>query len=179
MERIPRDDLKDRCSSLSLSRRDLFEVAGLAIAATALPQKMVFASSDPLAASAARETGSVMEHLSAYMSEARTCALPEEVDEKTKQHMLDTLAAMISVSELPPGRAALDFARSYGGREVATVVASNTLCGSIEAAMTNGVLAHADETDDSHSPSQSHPGCAVIPAALAVGEQFGISGTHF
>ncbi|HEV2268071.1 MAG TPA: MmgE/PrpD family protein, partial [Steroidobacteraceae bacterium] len=32
--------------------------------------------------------------------------------------------------------------------------------------------------DDSHSPSQSHPGCAVIPAALAAGERFGISGTH-
>jgi len=45
--------------------------------------------------------------------------------------------------------------------------------------MTNGVLAHADETDDSHAPSQSHPGCAVVPAALAAGERFGISGAHF
>jgi len=59
------------------------------------------------------------------------------------------------------------------------VVASDILCGPIEAALTNGMLAHADETDDSHSPSQSHPGCAVIPAALAVGERFAISGTHF
>src|SRR4030095_1363878 len=33
--------------------------------------------------------------------------------------------------------------------------------------------------DDSHSPSQSHPGCAVVPAAFAVAEQFGITGTHF
>src|SRR5439155_20146229 len=31
----------------------------------------------------------------------------------------------------------------------------------------------------SHAPSQSHPGCAVVPAALAAGERFGISGTHF
>jgi 2-methylcitrate dehydratase PrpD len=59
------------------------------------------------------------------------------------------------------------------------VVASNISCGPIEAALANGVLAHADETDDSHSPSQSHPGCAVVPAALAAGEQFGIGGTHF
>src|SRR5207237_8836963 len=86
---------------------------------------------------------------------------------------------MISGSELPPGRAALEFARSYGGKEVATVVASNFLCGPIEAALTNGVLAHADETDDSHSPSQSHPGCAVLPPALAAGERFAVSGTHF
>ncbi len=179
MERIQRDDSKDRCSSLPLSRRDLFKVAGLALAATALPQKMAFASPAPLASSAVQETGSVMERLGTYMSGARTRALPDEVVEKTKQHVLDTLAAMISGSELPPGRAALDFARSYGGREAATVVASSFRCGPIEAAMTNGVLAHADETDDSHSPSQSHPGCAVVPAALAAGEQFGISGAHF
>jgi 2-methylcitrate dehydratase PrpD len=39
------------------------------------------------------------------------------------------------------------------------------------------MLAHADDTDDSHAPSQSHPGCALVAAALAVGEQFDIDGT--
>jgi len=120
-----------------------------------------------------------METLSKYMSEAAGQTLPDEVVEKTKQHVLDTLAAMISGSNLPPGSAALRFARAYGGKEVATVVASSILCGHIEAALTNGMLAHADETDDSYAPSQSHPGCAVIPAALAAGERFGISGEHF
>ena len=163
----------------SLSRRGLFEIAGLAIAAATLPPKTAFAGVPPLGRLAEQETSSVMERLGTFMSEARSRALPDEVVEKTKQHVLDTLAAMISGSELPPGRAALEFARSYGGREVATVVASNFLCGPIEAALTNGMLAHADETDDSHSPSQSHPGCAVIPATLAAGERFGISGTHF
>lgn len=121
----------------------------------------------------------VMNTLSKYMSEAAERKLPDEVTETTKQHVLDTLAAMISGSKLLPGQRALQFAQAYGGKEVAMVLASNILCGPIEAAMTNGVLAHADETDDSHSPSQCHPGCAVIPAALAAGEQFGISGTHF
>lgn len=125
------------------------------------------------------DVGTITAKLSAYMSEANGRALPEEVTEKTKHHILDTVAAMSSGSELLPGRTAIQFARSYGGKQVATVVAANFLCGPIEAALTNGVLAHADETDDSHAPSQSHPGCAVIPAALAAGEQFGISGTHF
>jgi len=40
------------------------------------------------------------------------------------------------------------------------------------------MLAHSDETDDSHAPSHSHPGCSVVPAALAAGEQFGIDGTR-
>ncbi len=121
----------------------------------------------------------VMAKLSAYMSEARSRALPEEVIEKVKQHVLDTLAAMVSGSELPPGRKAIEFARAYGGEKVATVVCSNVLCGPIEAALANGVLAQADETDDSHAASLSHPGCAVVPAALAAGERFGIDGTQF
>lgn len=113
------------------------------------------------------------------MSEASSAALPAEAAEKTKHHILDTFAAMISGGELPPGRVALQFARAHAGEKVATVAASNVVCGPIEAAMTNGMLAHSDETDDSHAPSHSHPGCAVVPAALAAGEQFGISGAHF
>jgi 2-methylcitrate dehydratase PrpD len=45
--------------------------------------------------------------------------------------------------------------------------------------MTNAMMAHADETDDSHAPAHAHLGCAVVPAALAAGEQLGISGAHF
>jgi 2-methylcitrate dehydratase PrpD len=170
-----------RSATSSLTRRALFEFSALAIAAAALPPRLALAIAGPLPTdgSAQHDISPVMERLSAYMSEAASRALPAEVAEKTKQHILDTLAAMISGSELPPGRTALQFARAYGGREIATVVASNFLCGPIEAALTNGVLAHADETDDSHSPSQSHPGCAVVSAALAAGERFGISGARF
>jgi 2-methylcitrate dehydratase PrpD len=179
MQHDPQQESKEPRTSVSLTRRELFELAGLAVAAAALPRKTAFADERSAGRGAMQDISSVMERLSTYMSEARSHALPDEVVEKTKQHVLDTLAAMISGSELLPGRKALEFARSYGGREVATVVASNFSCGPIEAALANGVLAHADETDDSHSPSQSHPGCAVIAAALAAGEQFAISGTHF
>jgi 2-methylcitrate dehydratase PrpD len=121
----------------------------------------------------------VMATLSEYMSSARDRALPEEVLEKAKEHILDTLAAMISGSQLPPGRAAIKFAAEYAGEQTATVVGSKVLCGPLEAALANGVLAHSDETDDSHAPSQSHPGCSVVPATLALGERFEISGSHF
>jgi 2-methylcitrate dehydratase PrpD len=162
-----------------LSRRSLFELAGMAVASAAIPAGAAITHPIPDGDSNGQGVSPVMHRLSTYMSEATGRALPDEVTEKTKQHILDTLAAMISGSELTPGRAALQFAGAYGGKEVATVVASKIVCGPIEAALTNGVLAHADETDDSHAPSQSHPGCAVVPAALAAGERFGISGTHF
>src|SRR4029077_16886401 len=123
---------------------------------------------------AAEETISpVMAKLSSYMSEARSRVLPDEVVEKAKPHILDTMPAMVWGSELPGGRAAIRFARAYGGEKVATVIASNILCGPIEAALANGELGHSDETDDG-SIVNSHPGTAVVPAALALGEQFGI-----
>jgi len=83
------------------------------------------------------------------MSEAQGRTLPAQVLEKAKHHILDTFAAMISGSELAPGRSAIQFARAYGGEKVSTIAASNILCGPIEAALANGVMAHADETDDS------------------------------
>jgi len=49
----------------------------------------------------------------------------------------------------------------------------------VNAALANGMLAHADETDDSHAPSRTHPGCAVVPAALALAERTHASGETF
>jgi len=157
-------------SAASLSRRRLLKQAGFAIAA---------AASRPWLALAADQASPAMTKLSAYMADARNRALPEDIIEKTKHHVLDTIASMVSGSDLPPGRAAIQFARAYGGEKIATIVASNVVCGPIEAALANGVLAQADETDDSHAPSLSHPGCAVVPAALAAGERFGTDGTQF
>ena len=114
-----------------------------------------------------------------YMAAAKDRGLPPDVVEKAKHHILDTFAAMISGSELPPGRAALALARAQAGRPVATVVGSTVLTGPIDAALVNGVLAHSDETDDSHGPSQSHPGASIVPSALALGEELGASGEHY
>src|SRR5579863_1692223 len=121
----------------------------------------------------------VMMRLSSYMSDAGQRALPEEALEKTKQHILDTFAAMVSGSDLAPGRFAINFARAHSAEKTATVAASDVVCGAIEAAFANAMLSHSDETDDSHAPSESHPGASVVPAALAAGEQFNIEGARF
>ena len=120
-----------------------------------------------------------MSALSTYMSAAGTRALPAEVTEHAKHHLLDTLAAMISGSELLPGQAAQRYIRAHGGKGAATIAGSALTAAPVDAALANGVMAHADETDDSHNASRSHPGCAVVPAALAVGEEFGIDGARF
>jgi len=120
-----------------------------------------------------------MARLSSYMTEAGTGPLPAAALEATKEHILDTFAAMVSGSELAPGLFAIKFARGHSAEKTATVAASDVVCGAIEAAFSNAMLAHSDETDDSHAPSESHPGASVVPAALACGEQFNIDGSRF
>src|ERR1700682_3658349 len=79
---------------------------------------------------AAQDVSPVMAKLSEYMARARDQELPEKVAQDAKHHILDTVAAMVSGSELPPGRDAIEFARTYGGgQKGAPGVASQTLFG--------------------------------------------------
>ena len=140
-------------SGWRLTRRNLLQRAGWTVAAAGLSR---------VRGLAADSVSPAMARLSSYMSEARNRALPDEVTEKAKHHILDTFAAMVSGSELLPGQAALKFAKNYGGEKVSTVICSNVLCGPMEAALVNGVLGHSDETDDAHAPTLAHPGVAVV-----------------
>jgi 2-methylcitrate dehydratase PrpD len=121
----------------------------------------------------------VIDTLAGYISSALDRPLAEAVVEKTKHHVLDTLAAMVSGSRLTPGVRAIDYVRSRGGVAEAAVVGSDIVTMAENAALANGMLAHADETDDSHAPSQTHPGCGTIAAALAMAEREGRDGTAF
>jgi 2-methylcitrate dehydratase PrpD len=153
------------------TRRSLLKAASGVVATAA-------ATARPVSAAAASEATGVVDKLSVYMADAATRALPADAIEKTKHHVLDTLAAMISGSNLAPGKVGIAFARANAGATTATVAGSDLACGPLEAAMANGMLAHSDETDDSHAASHSHPGCSVVPAALAAGERFGIDGSR-
>jgi 2-methylcitrate dehydratase PrpD len=151
-----------------INRRALLVGTGAALAAGTAPRR-----------AAAVPVSPVMATLSSYMAAAGEQPVPEEVVEQAKQHILDTFAAMISGADLPPAQAALKFAREFTTDTTATIAASTMTANPLEAALINGMLAHSDETDDSNEFSQSHPGCDVVPAALAAGEKFGADGVHF
>src|ERR1700687_265149 len=157
-----------------ITRRDLLQRAAWIMAASGVPfgAKLYAQDVSPVISPA-------MTTLSNYMSEAQSRVLPDKVMDEAKHHILDTLAAMISGSELPPGRRAIQFARAYGGEKVATIAGSQLLCGPVAAAIVNGELAHSDETDDYYSSGGAHPACSIVPATLATGEQFDIDGMHF
>lgn len=122
--------------------------------------------------------GSIIGQLGDYIVKARTADLPEEVALKGKHHVLDTVAAMVSGATLPPGKLAVTYAELQGGKPEAMVVASNVMTNAVTASLCNGIMAHADETDDSHAPSGTHPGCAIVPPALAMAEKNNKSGAE-
>ena len=121
----------------------------------------------------------LMQRLATYIAQAPKKRLPPPVAEKTKHHVLDTLAAMVSGARLLPGRKAISYARERGGVAEALVVGTRLVTSAESAALANGMLAHADETDDSHAPSLTHPGCGIVPAALAMAEREEASGDAF
>jgi 2-methylcitrate dehydratase PrpD len=121
----------------------------------------------------------VIDELSEFIASGSERKLPPEVSVKAKQHILDTIAAMVSGSKLKPGRLAIKHARSQRGKREATVAGTNLMVPAALAALANGMLAHADETDDTHFESRTHPGCAIIPAALAAAEKGNQSGRAF
>ncbi|WP_233233735.1 MmgE/PrpD family protein [Bordetella sp. LUAb4] len=118
-----------------------------------------------------------MPELAAYLARALKQPLPAEVVDKAKAHMLDTIASMVSGAQMKAGSAAIAYIKALGETGTRSAVAGTRLYTSpVHAALANGMFAHADETDDSHAASLTHPGCGIVPAVLAAAEFFGRSG---
>jgi 2-methylcitrate dehydratase PrpD len=165
------DDSKKR----GFVRRRMLQGAGGLIAAAALPAASLTAAQS--ATAPARNPGaSVTGRLARYMVESRTRTLPPAVLRECKHRILDTFGAMVSGARMKPGEMALRYVRSVGGVEEATVIASNFRTTAVNAALANGMFGHADETDDFEPVTKAHPGCSVVPSALAIGERNGGSG---
>jgi len=113
-----------------------------------------------------------------YVATALDRDMPPEVVDKTKLHTLDTIAAMVSGSRLKAGEMAARYVDSLGGKPQATVIGTGILTSTVNAALANGMAAHGDETDDSHLRGRFHPGCGIVPAALATAEHASRSGNE-
>lgn len=120
-----------------------------------------------------------MQRLSRYIAAAHARRLPAPVIERAKIHLVDTFAAMLSGSRLFPGRCAINYVKPLGGAPEAGVIGTRIVTSALNAALANGTCGHADETDDTHPPTRTHPGTSVVPAALALAEKQRASGPHF
>jgi 2-methylcitrate dehydratase PrpD len=166
------------------SRRRLLGSAGTLAALGLLPAYGMAARSRPgsggsVDPASPRTATDITGELARYMSSARERKLPEMVVAECKLHILDTFAAMISGARLEPGVLAANYVRGLGGTAQASVVASTLRTNAVNAALANGMCAHADETDDFNAVTKAHPGCSSVPAALAMAEKNGASGEEF
>ncbi len=114
---------------------------------------------------------SPMPLVSEYIASALTQQLPDHILEKSKFHFLDTIASMISGSQMLAGKRAIQFVKAQGAAAPqAILLGTNLRTTAINAALANGMFGHADETDDSHAESLTHPGCGIVAATLAAAE---------
>jgi 2-methylcitrate dehydratase PrpD len=112
------------------------------------------------------------------MVESRDRQLPQAAVRDAKERILDTIGAMISGAALVPGIKATQYVRAQGGTPEASVLTTDIRTTAVNAALANGMFAHADETDDFEPVTKAHPGSAVVPAALAMAEREGRSGVE-
>ena len=118
----------------------------------------------------------LMHEVSGYIAGALTVRLPPEVEERAKIHLVDTFASMLSGSQQLPGKRAIAYVKPLGGTREAGVIGTRIVTTTLNAALTNGTFGHADESDDTHPPTRSHPGTSVVPTVLALGERQQLSG---
>jgi 2-methylcitrate dehydratase PrpD len=156
-----------------LTRRRVLKTAGGLVAAAGLPVPAAAVQNE-----ARPGPGDITGRLARYMVAARDRNLPPDVVREAKHRILDTLGAIVSGAQMKPGEAAIAFVRTQGGTPEASVMTTNIRTTAINAALANGMFGHADETDDFEPITKAHPGCAVVPAAFAVAEREGRSGTE-
>lgn len=105
-----------------------------------------------------------------------TASIPGSVLERTTVCVKDTLGVAIAARTLGTGMAATKVALEAGGREQSTVWGSGRASSPEDAALANGMLAHALDFDDTHAAAIMHSSCMVVPAALALGEALHVPG---
>jgi 2-methylcitrate dehydratase PrpD len=114
---------------------------------------------------AAGATAAIVE----FVGELRHAALPDEVRHYARRHLLDTVGVMIAGAGgdvATRAEAVLAAARPAGRIPVPGRARRADL---IDAAFLGGTAAHGIELDDGFRQGSVHPGCVVVPAALALG----------
>ncbi len=110
---------------------------------------------------------------------------PTQVMKEAVSHIVDGLGLMLAGSRAECASTLTDLIREEGKEGSSTVVGFGFTSSAPNAALVNGVSAHADDYDDtqlSTSPDRiygllTHPTTPVLAAALAVGEKLGSSGS--
>jgi 2-methylcitrate dehydratase PrpD len=114
------------------------------------------------------------------MNETRTLAdwaadlrledVPGQVRDYARRFILDNFGCQIAGATLPWSQAYYDVMTKTRSGTHATVAYFGDRMAPDDAAFLNSTFNHANETDDTHLKSPTHPGGIAVPAALAMAE---------
>ena len=116
------------------------------------------------------------EQFAAFTSSLGIGAIPDEVVEAGKLHVLDTLGCGLAAHARDAAPAARKAMTENGVGGPASVIGVRGGLPAPDAALVNGVSCHALDYDDTHTASIAHVSVAVVPAALAVAQSQGAAG---
>jgi 2-methylcitrate dehydratase PrpD len=116
------------------------------------------------------------EAITAFVSGLRHTALSEEVRHYARRHLFDTVGVMIAGAGGEVATRAEAVLASVRAGGTVPVPGRARRADLIDAAFLGGTAAHGIELDDGYTKGSVHPGCTVIPSALAVGYAKGTSG---
>ena len=115
--------------------------------------------------------------LARFVSELKYESLPHEVIARAKDLILDQVGIMMGVSTLPWSRVIYEYVRDWGnGKQESTIAHYGYKTKAENAVFANSSFGHGFEIDDLYIPGSSHPGCIVVPSALAMGEKESVTG---
>ncbi|MET0611805.1 MAG: MmgE/PrpD family protein, partial [Pseudomonas caspiana] len=104
--------------------------------------------------------------LSQFICRTSFDELPESLVVKAKQHLLDTLGAALAGSQAPLTQNALRAMNASEAEGASVIWGADYGLSARNAALINGIAAHALELDD--SGGCDHSGAVVVPAMLAI-----------
>ena len=104
--------------------------------------------------------------------------LPPAVIQRAKDCITDTVAVIVLGNAMPWSRIVANYAQRIGaGGRIRILGATGPTLHALAAALANGTLAHAFESDNLTKPGAGvHPGATLLPPALAIAQERGNSG---
>ncbi len=116
--------------------------------------------------------------LAEYAVGLRYDELPPEVIQRAKDCITDTVAVIVLGNAMPWSRIVVTYAQRIGaGGRSRILGATGPTLHAPAAALANGTLAHAFESDNLTRPSAGvHPGATLLPPGLAIAQERGNTG---
>lgn len=117
-----------------------------------------------------------MAHWAVNVSRERTLAA--DVQREAKRGLCDLYGCLVGGSVEPAPQQVAKFAKSLGAgsQGPCTLVGHPERVSAPAAAYANGAASHILDFDDSFRPLTGHPSCTIVPAILAVAEEYHKSG---